>query len=458
MINKFKCYKIVILLLIVNTLISCSQKVLLYKGKTLQPDKIAIISGDDGLLEVQEIDKKQQLIMLRPGVEIHLLPGFHRIKINVRPFQDPTGRIIYSKHYKIIEFNAIAGYNYKIKYLGEGDWNNGGTWSAQLSCICPNGSNCQKSVTAKSEITYKDGTEYIGETSNGIPNGYGKFIWPDGDKYEGHIKDGKSEGNGTYWKKNGIKFQGIFKNGQLNGDGILIYPDGLSYEGNFKNGIPHGHGTMLYTNGTKFIGEFNNGGKIKGKFNLPDKTNVNDYLKDGFTAFLIACYMGDIKLVEELINIGADINIPNKIDKYSPLSRCIGNDHTDIAKFLIKKGANINQRTKEQETPLMIAVRKKNYEVAKAILDTNVDINAKRKDGNTALFLAVLNKDKDMVVLLIKNGADVTIRNNFGKSPLSIATDNTEIFQLIHSNDGSVSLLEDLKKAIKLLPPIKKDK
>jgi ankyrin repeat protein len=470
-----------ILLIYVLCIYGCSQTVITYPGDPLSPDDVAIIIGEDGVLEIKAIDKQQKLFFLRPGVEIHVLPGIHRIILNVRSFQDASGNLIYSKHNKILEFEALAGHKYKIEYSGKGNQDiMTGTWTAQLIDITIlNDKEFQQPITAigepvKTTLNFKDGSKYVGEIINGKYHGFGTFTWADGDKYIGHFKNGQQEGKGTYLKKNGAKYQGIYKNNKLNGNGLLVYEDGLSYKGNLKNGRPDGSGTMKYPNSTEFIGTFKNGDKINGRFIIPAEADINDYLKDGFTALLIAVTMGDINLIKDLINAGADINTPNQIDKFTPLSRAIANGHTEIAKYLLKKGANINLKTNFQENPLMIAVRKKNIEIVKFLLNRELDINEKsydviknfelllkrgininerRRDGSTALLLSVQNKDKEMVALLIKYGASPIIKDNKGRTPLSIAKDNKEIYNLL-----SLASVKLLQGASKMLIPVDKIK
>jgi len=106
--------------------------------KPLPCTKTAIVTGQDGLLEIHSIDKCPDLILLRPGVEVHLLPGIHSIVIAVRPFKDPAGYTIYSKIKKGIKFDTFAGHVYEFQYIGIGDWTvNGvgevkGSWDVKL--------------------------------------------------------------------------------------------------------------------------------------------------------------------------------------------------------------------------------------------------------------------------------------------------------------------------------------
>ena len=63
------------------------------------------------------------------------------------------------------------------------------------------------------EVTIEfGGGTYIGEVSNGVPNGQGTFTWSDGSKYVGEFKDG-TEWNGTSYNADGT-VKGTFSNGE----------------------------------------------------------------------------------------------------------------------------------------------------------------------------------------------------------------------------------------------------
>ena len=74
-------------------------------------------------------------------------------------------------------------------------------------------------------------------------------------KYVGEISNGEPDGNGILTYSNGDKYEGEWKDGNEHGHGIVTYPDGAKYEGEFKDGGKHGHGIVTYPDGSKYVGE-----------------------------------------------------------------------------------------------------------------------------------------------------------------------------------------------------------
>ena len=61
------------------------------------------------------------------------------------------------------------------------------------------------------EQIWPDGSKYIGEFFDGLPNGQGTYFWPDGDKYVGQWIMGKRSGLGIHTRSNGTTYIGEFK-------------------------------------------------------------------------------------------------------------------------------------------------------------------------------------------------------------------------------------------------------
>jgi ankyrin repeat protein len=55
------------------------------------------------------------------------------------------------------------------------------------------------------------------------------------------------------------------------------------------------------------------------------------------------------------------------------------------------------------------------------LLDKGADVNHKNYNGNTPLHIAIVNQDLEVCKVLISRGADVSITNNEGKTPLQVA-------------------------------------
>ena len=148
----------------------------------------------------------------------------------------------------------------------------------------------------------------------------------------------------------------------------------------------------------------------------------------GSTPLLMACNYGYVEMAELLVNRGADINIKakngatplilaaasseklaklllsKKADIHAKMSDGTGGFtwcitgilservSLDFAKFLLEKGANVNEAVTggfaPGYTPLMMAARNNRVDLVRFLIDNGADLGARAKDGMTALQLA----------------------------------------------------------------------
>ncbi len=131
-----------------------------------------------------------------------------------------------------------------------------------LLTACTNSNTLQQSANelqlenAKS-IHLPDGSIYVGELSNNLPNGYGKLTYPNGNRYVGEFNNGTPNGNGELITAEG-RYRGTIVNGLPNGFGITKNNDGSLYEGEHKEGQFDGRGKLTLSDGSYFIGLFRN--------------------------------------------------------------------------------------------------------------------------------------------------------------------------------------------------------
>ena len=130
--------------------------------------------------------------------------------------------------------------------------------------------------------TYPNSEKYVGEHKDGNRNGQGTYIYSDGEKYVGEWKDGKRHGKGTFTTSDGLKYVGEFKDDNRNGQGTYTWPDGQKYVGEWKDGNRSGQGTLTLPSGNKYVGAWTddkfNG---QGTYTWPDGQKYVGEWKDG---------------------------------------------------------------------------------------------------------------------------------------------------------------------------------
>ncbi|NIR59957.1 MAG: ankyrin repeat domain-containing protein, partial [Gammaproteobacteria bacterium] len=85
----------------------------------------------------------------------------------------------------------------------------------------------------------------------------------------------------------------------------------------------------------------------------------------------------------------------------------------EITRLLVTAGADVNQRLRNGETPLMMAARTGDVATMEALLDAGAEIDAREKvRGTTALMWAAANANPPAVELLLSRGADPSLRSS----------------------------------------------
>ncbi|WP_331775453.1 ankyrin repeat domain-containing protein [Sulfurospirillum sp. 1612] len=172
----------------------------------------------------------------------------------------------------------------------------------------------------------------------------------------------------------------------------------------------------------------------------------------------------DVKMIQFLIDSGADVNFPTKLyRKETPIQEALLERKIHSAQKLIDNGASIDKNIGFQS--LELAIKNLNIKVVQFLIDNKYDVNFQNKDGNTILHLMAMGiveknlqsietyiekkeyikrfpdtyvKAQEQVKrlktnfknyskiakLLLQNGADTKLKNNAGKTPLMIANEN----------------------------------
>jgi len=195
---------------------------------------------------------------------------------------------------------------------------------------------------------FVDGSRYIGEIRDGMPNGRGvktdiwmdkericKGTWSNGNMiygtiivngikyYEGETFESKPFGKGIIYFKGG-RIEGNFNNDYdhgyciiYNNDGskesgiyyygrlvakeeeiqTIKYSNGDEYIGELRDGMPHGYGELCYKDGERFIGYFEKGKRIEGLHIFKNRDYYEGEFKNddinGYGRYFYALNYGD---------------------------------------------------------------------------------------------------------------------------------------------------------------------
>ena len=130
---------------------------------------------------------------------------------------------------------------------------------------------------------------------------------------------------------------------------------------------------------------------------------------------------GNSKIVNLLIRKGANVNAIDEEGWSSFLYASAFGDTSILRSIVYKNRKLINTKTKNNVTPLHMAVVYDNIEnIRYLVKNLKVDINAQDDDGWTALYYAAANNKKEAYNLLLRLGADKNIANNEGLKPADV--------------------------------------
>jgi cytohesin len=204
-----------------------------------------------------------------------------------------------------------------------------------------------------------------------------------------------------------------------------------------------------------------------------------------------AAAKGYIEAVNQHLDAGADLSA--QMYGQTPLHHAAGGGNKEVVELLIAKGADVNAKGEDGETPLDLAIQHKpvlfidgerqvsveetkytetadllrehggktdawlnadksihkaaragHIEAVKQHLAAGADVNAKRY-GATPLHKAAWGGHKEIAELLINNGADVNAKDKKGKTPVSKAAlwGHKEVIELLIAAGADVNAKND---------------
>lgn len=111
------------------------------------------------------------------------------------------------------------------------------------------------------------------------------------------------------------------------------------------------------------------------------------------------------------------------LEKWTALHECVRSANTEMMKILLDRGANVEIKDVDGETPLFVASTSRDPELVRLLLQAGANPDAKAKDGWSALMMATRDGSHEIVKYLLEAGADVYGgRDMFGRNAMDIAT------------------------------------
>ncbi|XP_071086322.1 ankyrin-3-like, partial [Haliotis cracherodii] len=192
-----------------------------------------------------------------------------------------------------------------------------------------------------------------------------------------------------------------------------------------------------------------------------DKLDINSSSKNGETPVMMAARAGYVELVDFLVKKGADMSLVNSGGDNILHQACRGGDIETVKTVLAQDKLDINSRSKNGETPVMMAARAGYVElvdllvkkggdmslvnnsgdnilhqacrggdegtVKRVLAQDKVDINSRDKRGWTPVVVAALARHGELVDFLVKKGADMSSVNNSGDNILHQACSGGDV-------------------------------
>lgn len=90
---------------------------------------------------------------------------------------------------------------------------------------------------------------------------------------------------------------------------------------------------------------------------LERNANIEHRTKEGFTPLMFAALGGHTDVARKLLERKAKVNVPSGSNNDIPLTSACWKGHHDVVKLLLEFNSNIEHRTKDGCTPLMLAAR-----------------------------------------------------------------------------------------------------
>lgn len=137
-----------------------------------------------------------------------------------------------------------------------------------------------------------------------------------------------------------------------------------------------------------------------------------------------AAYHNAVECLQMLIHTDSSENYikAKTFEGFCALHLAVSQGHWKITQILLEAGADPNETTLEETTPLFLAVESGRIDVLKLLLQHGANVNGSHSmSGWNSLHQASFQGNAETIKLLLKQGADRECQDDFGITPLFVA-------------------------------------
>jgi hypothetical protein len=176
---------------------------------------------------------------------------------------------------------------------------------------------------------------------------------------------------------------------------------------------------------------------------LGNLSAVRDWLDEGLdpnfrgdrigTGLMIAAWEGNVEMMELLVSRGANVNATNDRGEQA-LMLAAWKGRLGAVRWLLDKGARINRQGREWSA-LHYAVFAGHEEVTKLLIERGADVNARSTNGSSVLMMAAREGRETLARTLLARGAETSTANDRGEDALhwALRHDRVRIAALVGS-------------------------
>ncbi|XP_048872259.1 serine/threonine-protein phosphatase 6 regulatory ankyrin repeat subunit C [Brienomyrus brachyistius] len=173
---------------------------------------------------------------------------------------------------------------------------------------------------------------------------------------------------------------------------------------------------------------------------LHKKEEVNALDHERRTPLHAAACLGDVHIMDLLINSGASVNAKDHV-WLTPLHRAAASRNERAVGLLLRQGAEVNARDKYWQTALHVAAANRATRCAEALLPQLSSLNVADRMGRTALHHAAHSGYLEMVKLLLNKGANLSASDKKERQPIHWAAylGHLEVVKLLVSRSADTA-------------------